>query len=331
MSELRQRRTEEEATNNLATDEAAELEELRRFKREVELQRAAAAAAANSGGAPAAINNAPPTATAALTNGKENALISEAQDPEKQKVIDEFLQMLQKTKQGPKPGLSNEAKKAKDALACDPYNMERIRDLGFAYATDDQWKQCANVLVRGWKRANTLKDPLERFEFLYLLCQASLQLEKYRQAMAVLQDIEDPPPETVDERVFSVLKCKVYSANGETQLALKAFHQAVDGQEFIHACAQWCACLEYMRKAGLVDVTKSTLLARATSDEDKAKLDAMEKIVDLKTQYKQEGQTSVAPAFKMIAGGFFVVSLCFIGYFLYQLEKHSLESMNMQI
>ena len=113
--------------------------------------------------------------------------------------------MLGHNEQGPKPGMSNEAKVAKDALAEDTYNMEFIYALGCAYADDMYWEKCCNVLRRGWKRIHESSDMDFRFDFLRKLCETLCKLEKYRQALAVFNDIEKPVA-VEDARAYHVME-----------------------------------------------------------------------------------------------------------------------------
>lgn len=245
----------------------------------------------------------------------------------KEKVVTEFMQMMEKSVQPPKPGLSNEAKQAKDLLTSDPYNMQNICRLGVAYAKDQQWQQCVNVLLRGWKRTKEFENPLVRFEYLSLLTQGSFQLRKFRQALAVLEDMEEAPQE-VHISAYNVLRCQVYCANNDAQRGLKAFHNAIDGVSFTEASANWAACLEQLKKVGLVEVTRDKMKSLAPSDEEQAKLEAMEKIVEVKNSYKDSLQE---PTLKQpvrivlgIASGMVMLSMC---YGLYLLEQQNLAGM----
>jgi len=248
-----------------------------------------------------------------------------SEEEQKERVMEELMAMMQKLKAGPKPGLSNEAKKAKDGLAVNPYDMVSIMRLGLAYAEDEQWQQCATVLLRGFKRVKELPEDELRFEFLRMLCQASLQLKKYKQALAVLNDMEEPIPGDITP--YNVLKCQVFCHNGQEQKGLKAFHEALEKQEFQTQCAIWAQCLGALKKVGLAEMTKSKVASFAQNDEDKAKLDAVEKLAEMKAAIVEAPAAGSGSNYILLvlAGVFF----CMMMYFLYLLEQRSLKSMNM--
>eukprot|EP00439_Symbiodinium_sp_Y106_P084026 s597_g24.t1 len=189
--------------------------------------------------------------------------------PGQRKEVEEKLSsLLEQMKPNPKPGTSNEAKKFKDELAKDPYNMTLIFELGKAYSVDEQWDRCANVLLRGFKRVSELEAVEDRFNFLVVLAQASLHLEKYRQALAVINDIADPD-DTESLRGLNILRCQVYCLNGEMQKGLKAFNAAITGDSFEVAVKAWASCSRALKQAN------------AWVDERK-QLESIEKLCDFK-------------------------------------------------
>lgn len=218
-------------------------------------------------------------------------------DPQKEKVLREVQDIFEKLGQGPKPGLSNEAKRAKDALAADPYCMPAIFDLGITYAADQKWMECMNVLLRGWKRVSEFQDANVRIEFLFVLCQASYQMEKFRQALAVLNDVDpnEVPPEHPDWMRYLMLKAQVYCMNGDRQKGLKAFHTAVDSLGYQKGIAVWCGCCSAFKKAGFYDVAKATMLNKASTEEDRKKLEATEKLMLMKERVLEARCQSKAP------------------------------------
>eukprot|EP00927_Polykrikos_kofoidii_P075015 TRINITY_DN71073_c0_g1_i1.p1 TRINITY_DN71073_c0_g1~~TRINITY_DN71073_c0_g1_i1.p1 ORF type:complete len:330 (-),score=81.87 TRINITY_DN71073_c0_g1_i1:35-1024(-) len=329
MAELRQRRVgdgggEEVCAAGLSSAEAAELEELRRYKREMEQKRAAEAAAT------AAIAD-----TASTMDPSAPALLeteSDVDGSDKQQYVQDFLEILEKTKQGPKPGLSNTAKKWKDALTVEPFNLKFIRELGFAYADDFQWRQCMNTLLRGWKRVGEFDDPIHGFQLLYTLCVASLHMKKYRQAAAVLADMEDVSLAGIDDVALQLLRCKVNCVNGNAQQGLKDFHVAIEGRDFGEACSLWTACLEYLRKADLEELTKSKLLSMSASDEDRAKLDAIQALTALKVQYAEDtGPKTLPYRQRIMLGAVCTMGFCFIGYGLHVLERQNLHALKIKL
>ncbi|CAK0822564.1 unnamed protein product [Prorocentrum cordatum] len=74
---------------------------------------------------------------------------------------------------GKRTEMSEETKRARDALADCPMNMCRINELGRCYANEAQYDKCEIALLRGWKRANEIEDASIRFCFLLKLCESS--------------------------------------------------------------------------------------------------------------------------------------------------------------
>jgi hypothetical protein len=266
--------------------------------------------------------------TTTLIEGAKDTFKDES--PQRQDVLEEFMKVMQKGFE-PKLGMSFAAKRAKDELAADPTNMSKIGGLGMAYAKEGKWEQSMNVLLRGWKRVKEFKDPLSGFRFLCLLSQASFQMKKYRQAHAVLNDIQLPPDlPDVSASTYYVLQCQVCCANNEQQKGLKAFHNAIEGQDLIGAGAHWAVCIEQLTKVGLLEVTRSALMNRCANDKEKAKLEAMEKIFELRASYRREMQqpkfTSQAKSLLWVGGS--VLALAGM-YLFHLLEQESLKRLKM--
>mmetsp|Transcript_54000 Transcript_54000/g.150181 ORF Transcript_54000/g.150181 Transcript_54000/m.150181 type:complete len:307 (-) Transcript_54000:28-948(-) len=168
-----------------------------------------------------------------------------------------------------KPGISNEIKSGRDELHVDPYNLRGIARLGFSYASECKWESAMNVLLRGWKRAAEFKDRQLRFHFLMKLAEACHRMEKFRQAHAVLKDIEEPDG-TIggDDAVLSylVLSVRILSANGDVQHALKSFGKAIEGREFNAAVRIWAFCLSGLQKCGAYEAARVSMEALAGDD-----------------------------------------------------------------
>eukprot|EP00929_Paragymnodinium_shiwhaense_P002056 TRINITY_DN102254_c0_g1_i1.p1 TRINITY_DN102254_c0_g1~~TRINITY_DN102254_c0_g1_i1.p1 ORF type:complete len:280 (+),score=85.16 TRINITY_DN102254_c0_g1_i1:78-917(+) len=261
---------------------------------------------------------------------KDEAVASSAPAPgtaEHGEALQEFLAMMQKESEAPKPGLSHEAKKWKNALQSDPFNMEFITRLGVAYAQDRQWQRSVTVMLRGWKRVSDFPQRKAAFEYLCLLSQGSFKLDKYKQALAVLQDVtEDMLAEVdcADKSRFHALRCQVYCANNEQQKALKAFHQAIEGQAFETAAGHWAGCLAELKKVELLDVTRSALQAKAGSDEERQKLEAMEAIALAKEAYReQEAQPKLPDSLRIGVRVIQTLLVLIALYGLYVLEQRS--------
>jgi len=261
--------------------------------------------------------------------------LAEAADSDgrnKEEAIAEAEKMLKKIKEGPKPGLSHEAKRWKDELSEDPYNMSLIFQLGLAYAKDQQWDKCANVMLRGLKRVNEFEDKEVRAHFLMTLCQASMQQQKFRQALTVFNDIEEPEDDELSKR-YEALKCYVYCSNGDASAGLKAFHKAIDGQDFDLAVGFWALCYPGLQKVGALEVTRGTLEAMATDEAMKKRLQLVELIRTFKTNTTKEAeQAARSNAFFRRAS---LVALCFVllavSYWLYVLESRNFERMKMKM
>lgn len=263
------------------------------------------------------------------SQGKNDAFTCET--PAQSEAIEHFMSMMQKETEKPKPGLSNEAKKWKDALATDPYDMTFITRLGIAYAADRQWQQSVTVLMRGWKRVSEFKEDKAALEYLQLLAQGSYKLQKFRQALAVLHDISDDMLSSADEEGRSrvhALRCQVHCANGDQQKGLKAFHQAIEGQAFDAAAGHWAACLLDLQKVDLLEVTRSTIQGRAKTDEERQKIEAMEAIVKAKEQYRQEmDKPKYPPALRPVLNVVYVLLGVILIYVLYVWEQRSFASL----
>uniref|UniRef100_A0A7S1F7Z6 Uncharacterized protein n=1 Tax=Noctiluca scintillans TaxID=2966 RepID=A0A7S1F7Z6_NOCSC len=234
--------------------------------------------------------------------------------------------LLGHKEQGPKPGMSNEAKAAKDELAKDPYNMENIYALGCAYGDELHWEKCCNVLLRGWKRIHESSDLDFRFDFLSKLCEASCKLEKYRQALAVFNDIEKPDA-VEDVRAYYILECQVFGYNKDFQRTLDAFHNAINGADFGTALGIWAACLKSLKLGGPAVSARCTMDKLAVSDEERQKIESIENLVEMGGGFRyghQEDEELVVlrRRFTIVA---VVVASVIIILMLYWLETRNLD------
>lgn len=246
---------------------------------------------------------------------------------EKMAVVEEFLSQV---KPKPKPGTSNEAKEIKDKLKEDPFNMELIFKLGKAYAADYQWERCATILLRGFKRASEFKDRKERFDFLMTLCQASIQLKKYKQALAVVNDVETPGDQD-DQYVHEIMKCRVYCFNGDTEKGLKAFNRAIDGLQFEGVTQTWASCSDALRMADCWIATKTTVTNMAKNDEDRQKLDSIEKMIKLKEDYlAADEKPKMSGTEQTVFYTVIFIAVVMFFYFLWCLEARSLEKLQLK-
>mmetsp|Transcript_96857 Transcript_96857/g.134461 ORF Transcript_96857/g.134461 Transcript_96857/m.134461 type:complete len:280 (-) Transcript_96857:169-1008(-) len=248
--------------------------------------------------------------------------------PEQKAQVEEKLASLMKSmKANPKPGTSNEAKKYKDLLDEDPFNLLAIYGLGKAYAVDEQWDRCCNVMLRGFKRVNEMENQEERFDFLVTLAKASMNLEKFRQALAVVNDMSDPEdPEEL--RGLNIMRCQVYCHNGELQKGLKAFNTAIEGNSFQDAVKAWASCSRGLKQVNGWGVTKNTVLKLAETEEEKKQLESIDKLCEFKDDvHKLQAPKGISDVRLWLLTGLLVVLLCILLSILYWFEQRSLAKM----
>lgn len=235
------------------------------------------------------------------------------------------------------PSLSNKAQKAKNRLAEDPYNMEYLKDLGLIYASEYQWELAANVLVRGMKRVSELKDAGDRLMYLMKLAEASFRCRKFRQAHAVLMDVDvpDDPPE---KKAYLLLSCHTYAEIGDSPNALKAFSKALEGEEFESAIKIWAACALRLKAVGVFEAAKNAVMNKARTGPnyvmDQSRMQTVESWALLSSSGEEKGwrdyfntQEGTQP---WMYKGFFAVLAFVTICFLYVLESRSLQSMNLK-
>jgi tetratricopeptide (TPR) repeat protein len=249
-------------------------------------------------------------------------------ESELRQCVEEDMKKLAEGKKGPLPGLKDETKRAKDALTADPYNLQLIYELGMEYVKEEKWKEATNVMIRGWKRVSEFKEPSARFTYLYQLAECSVICKQYKQAYAILMDMEDPEdPE--DLQAYSILQCKVYCENDQLQKALKAFHKALEGiTTFEDALPVWTQTVFALKKVGAYEAAKSAIDRMAETEDDQNKLKVLSTMNDLKETLEKSEKGSNLPKLGVI--GVLVFFLCLFTYFLYVLETRNLKSMKMK-
>lgn len=261
----------------------------------------------------------------ARREGKEN--------PEEisRQVAQDLASYLERSQKKVLPGITNKTKGFKDKLAEDPYDMVKIFELGMAYFEEDKFKEATNVLIRGFKRMSELPDTESRFEYLYYLCFGSFKCQKYKQALAVLMDMEEPEdPENLKH--YCVLACMVWCHNDSLQNALKVFHRGLEicGGDEDQALQFWGQTYGHLKKVGAYDAAKSAVDNLVTDPERKKKLEAIDRFGELADQMEQDWkERSDRPVMRILAIVFLVGVLCAIIYGLYVLETRSLKSMKM--
>lgn len=241
------------------------------------------------------------------------------------KGLDKLKQHLMNADEKPKPSMSNVAKKAKDALEEDPFNLELMYKLGKAHADDNHWTQCGNVLLRGWKRMSEVSDEELVFDFLVQLCEASMKLDKWKQASAVLSDIV-PLKDPDDLRHYSLLACKVYAENGVPHESLAAFRVAVDGIDFAAALNVWVECAASLRHAGLYASARATMQSLATVEEDGRKLEVLETLIELKEHGNKTQKQPASTTQRNTVIALVVLLLTALLYGTYLLERQTFDA-----
>uniref|UniRef100_A0A7S4UYJ5 Uncharacterized protein n=1 Tax=Alexandrium monilatum TaxID=311494 RepID=A0A7S4UYJ5_9DINO len=249
----------------------------------------------------------------------------------KDEVAREAEEMMKKIREGPKPGLSHEAKRFKDELKEDPYNMELIFQLGLAYAKDQQWDKCANVMLRGLKRVNEFESEELRVHFLMTLCQASLSQGKFRQALMVFNEIAEPADANL-ARSYEALKCFVLCSNGDASAGLKAFHKAVEGEGFDLALGHWALCYPGLQKVGALEVTRGTLEAMATDESMKKRLEMVEMIRELKmnTLKERDQEANSKLIYHRCLRVVALLCVCVFCFLLYHVETSNLQRLKIK-
>mmetsp|Transcript_40662 Transcript_40662/g.71558 ORF Transcript_40662/g.71558 Transcript_40662/m.71558 type:complete len:295 (-) Transcript_40662:84-968(-) len=262
----------------------------------------------------------------ARREGKEN--------PEEisKQVAQDLASYLEKSQKKVLPGITNKTKAAKDKLADDPYNLVYIFELGMAYFDEDKFKEATNVMIRGFKRMSELPDAESRFEYLYYLCFGSFKCQKYKQADAVLMDMEEPEdPDNLKH--YLVLACMVHCYNDSLQKALKVFHRGLEacGDNEDQALQFWGQTYGPLKKVNAYDAAKSAIDRVVTNEEAKGKLEAIDKFGEIADQMEQDWEERHnKPILRVLSIMFLLGLLCAIIYGLYLLEARSLKSMKMK-
>mmetsp|Transcript_85508 Transcript_85508/g.189988 ORF Transcript_85508/g.189988 Transcript_85508/m.189988 type:complete len:290 (+) Transcript_85508:106-975(+) len=184
--------------------------------------------------------------------------------------------------EAPAPGLCNAEKTCKDELAEDPYNLTKMFALGQEYGKARHWDQCANVLIRGWKRVDEFKTTEERRDFLWCLAEASANCKKYQQALAVMGDVDEQAMEKDELRLFLMLKCQVLAGCNDKAGVLWAFGRLIDGLDLQEAARVWIFLCPDLKKVDVIEITRSTLDMQFPSDEDRKLLSLMQSLGDLR-------------------------------------------------
>ncbi|CAJ1361234.1 unnamed protein product [Effrenium voratum] len=204
--------------------------------------------------------------------------------------------------------------------------MGLIFELGKAYAEDEQWDRCCNVMLRGFKRVSELKSEEDRFDFLAVLSQASMHLEKYRQALAVINDMTDPTdPDSL--RGLNIMRCQVHCSTGDMQKGLKAFNAAIEGASFQEAVKAWAGCSRALKQVNAWMVTKNSIAKLTHTEEEKKQLESIDKLCELKDEvHKIQSPSTVSP--RQYLGIFVLLVILFCGLaLLYVAEQRSLAKM----
>jgi len=228
-----------------------------------------------------------------------------------------------------RPGRSRKVMEASNRLAADPYNLRLIHDLGAAYASEGQWEKAANVMLRGWKRADEMTDDKIRFRFLMKLCEASFRISKPRQAFAVLNSMSGAPDNS-DIAALHAMSVQVYCAVGDVQKALSTFKKAISGQEYQDALTLLALVAEDLRAAKAFHPVRDAV--KALKPKQDMQLGIIEHYVEAKDKQEQEEKTL---AYKLASPKLFIgvvatVMFLLSLYLMFLLEQWSLKKWSIQ-
>eukprot|EP00415_Alexandrium_ostenfeldii_P002892 UN2892 len=96
------------------------------------------------------------------------------------------------------------------------------------------------------------------------LCEVSYLFSRFKQAMAVLQDVAEPA-DPVERKAHFVGPSK--GANKEVQKTLKAFQKAIEGEDFEMAVRIYALPLTALKEVGIYSVAKSAIERMAPEGE----------------------------------------------------------------
>ncbi|CAK0854811.1 unnamed protein product [Prorocentrum cordatum] len=216
-------------------------------------------------------------------------------------------------------GMSDGARRARDALAESPHSMLWINELGRIYADEAQWDKCEIALLRGWKRAGEIEDPGVRLCFLLKLCEVSYYLRKHKQAMAVLKDIDEP--EAPDEfQAYLLLACRVHACNNDLEGAMRFFSRAIERETFQSSLKVLALTMFDLQKAGAYEPAKHAVESMAGScDKDQLR------IFDDALEQRERPGAKIDRLFMYALMGAKVFAILCVVFLLYQWEQSSLE------
>lgn len=241
----------------------------------------------------------------------------------------------------PLKSISNEAAAVRDALKEDPYNMMNICKLGFMYAAEFRYPMATNVMMRGWKRADELKDSRLRRAFLTKLSEVSYREGKAKQAHAILQDIYEEPEDRNELKNLQILTVHVCAASGKVEEALKALGRAVEGEDIELVIRIWALVSQVLAKNDLFEAAKVIMnnIVDALPEQQKYMgINSMQVVSDyaaaLQARKEEDFKTRMErklgdPDFmvKVILGVGVGLGFLFLTGTLYWLEQKSLASM----
>jgi len=228
-----------------------------------------------------------------------------------------------------KPGISNESQALKDALAKDPSDLSLIHQLGCSYANEGRWDMTMNVMLRGWKRAATeLPTPEARFNFLMMVAATSFINKKYKQADAVLKDLEEPKELDDDGKRYWILACRVAGQNKDTRAAMKAFSKLRENEQFDGMLGVLVVLQKPLRMAGAYEAAFSAVKQAASNEYDEMKVTTMSQYFDSAIEKeKKEPLVSGQQLFLIVVA---FVSAAVIMYLLWWLETANLKRLKIR-
>jgi len=234
--------------------------------------------------------------------------------------------------------MTNATKAVKDELDDDPYNIKLINALGCKYFQDFEWSMCCNTMMRGWKRASEITDAKEQYSFLMKLCEASFRNHNFKQAHAVLMDIQEPD-DGYERKAYLLLACQIHGEMKDAQKTLASFSKAIEGEAFEVAIGLWAACALALRKVGVFPSTTTTMNSKvrsgATHHMDQERMKVVESWSVMSQSGEEENQQSMIsltfegkPPKKVIQAGIALLVFLMLWLF-YIMEQRSLKKHNL--
>merc|ERR1719507_1992753 len=172
-------------------------------------------------------------------------------------------------------------------------------------------------MLRGWKRAGEIEEKHARFCFLMKLSELSFCVSKFRQALAVLNDIPEPDSQS-QNKPYWILMCHVRSANNDVQGTLRAFQRAIEGADYQDALRVLALVIIDLKSLDIYELGKTAVEKLAAQDQATYDLNLLDRFA-----YKEpdEGFTADDAWQKYFVASVVVAVVAVLVYILHVLEK----------